>query len=292
MQFPPNIQENVEMKPFTTFRAGGKARFFAKAESVEEIVLLKKFADKRSVPFFMLGLGSNVVVSDSGFDGLIVKLGKSFSHFRFDKETLSAKAATPLSMIARTSATLGLSGMHLLAGIPGTVGGAVVMNAGAYGEEISNTVVSVKVLDKNFTLQDFSAKDCDFSYRHSRFQGSGMIVLEASFKLSHAAPAELIAEQSRVLAERKAKQPLEFPSAGSVFKRNEKGFPGALIEQAGLKGFRMGGAQISAKHANFIVNVGGATAQEIFDLSELARAKVFEKSGVELEREILFLGKF
>lgn len=292
MQFLTNIQENVEMKQFTTFRAGGKARYFAKAESVEEIASLRKFAEERSVPLFMLGLGSNVLVSDSGFDGLIVKLGKSFSHFRFDKEILVAKAATPLSMLARMSASLGLSGLHLLAGIPGTVGGAIVMNAGAYGEEISQTVLSVKFLDESSQVREFAAADCKFSYRHSIFQGSGKIILEARFKLARANSAELEAEQQRALAERKAKQPLELPSAGSVFKRNGKGFPGALIELSGLKGLSLGGAQISPKHANFIVNAGGATAQEIYELSEIARSKVFEKTGVELEREILFLGKF
>lgn len=286
------IQENVDMKAFTTFRAGGAARYFAKAESVEEILEAKSFAREKKLPFFFIGLGSNVVVSDAGFEGVIVKLGKEFSHFKFEKGTLVAKASTPLSMIARMSATLGFSGMHLLAGIPGTVGGAVVMNAGAYGEEISQTLQSVKILDDDETVKTFSLADCEFSYRHSIFQNSKKIILEATFQLTPGNSSEMILAQKKIMEERKAKQPLEFPSAGSVFKRSPAGFPGALVEAAGLKGKTLGGAQISSKHANFIVNIGNATAQEIYDLSELAKEKVFENSGALLEKEIIFLGKF
>ena len=286
------IQENADSKKLTTFRAGGSIRYFAVAESVEEIPELQKFAKEKDVPFFLLGFGSNVLVSDSGFDGLIVKLGKNFSHFKFDKERLSVKAATPLSLIARTSATLGLSGMHLLVGIPGSIGGAVTMNAGAYGQEIGQTLDSVEFLDEDGKIKTFSREECGFAYRKSSFQNSPKIILGATFKLSQGDSAELLAEQKRILAERQAKQPLEFPSAGSVFKRNGSHFPGALVEQAGIKGLTLGGAQISTKHANFIINIGNATAQQIYDLSEIAKEKVFKASGVNLEREIIFLGRF
>ena len=288
----PNILENVDMKQHTTFRAGGCARYFSRAESVEDILELQRFAKERNLPVFVIGLGSNVLVSDNGFEGLVIKLGKAFSHFRFDGELLTAKAATPLSLVARMSATLGLSGLHLLAGIPGSVGGAVVMNAGAYGEEVSRALQSAKVLDEDGKVRDYSNEACAFGYRKSAFQNVRRVVLEATFRLSKGNSAELLAEQKRIMEERKAKQPLELPSAGSVFKRNEKGFPGALVEQAGLKGQKNGGAQISEKHANFIVNTGNATAREIYDLANLAKKKVFENSGAELETEIIFLGKF
>lgn len=288
----PEILENIDMKQYTTFRAGGCARYFAKAESIEDISEIRKFANEKSLPIFIVGQGSNVLVSDSGFDGIVVKLGKEFSHFKFEKETLIAKAATPLSLLARMGATLGLSGMHLLAGIPGTVGGAIVMNAGAYGEEISQTLLSAKVLEENGDIRDYPNEDCGFGYRTSIFQNTHKVILEATFRLSPGNATELAAAQRKIMEERKAKQPLNLPSAGSVFKRPVQGFPGALVEQAGLKGFRIGGAQISPKHANFIVNVGNATAQEIYDLSELAKKKVLETSGISLEREIILLGKF
>ncbi len=288
----PNILENVDMKQHTTFRAGGCARYFAKAESVDDIRELRKFAAEKEVPFFLIGLGSNVLVSDAGFDGLVIKLGKEFSHFKFDKDKLAVKAATPLSMIARMSATLGLSGMHLLAGIPGTVGGAVAMNAGAYGEEISQTLLSAKVLEEDGIIKDYTNADCRFGYRKSVFQNTHKVILEAFFQLAPKNSAELLAAQKKIMDERKAKQPLELPSAGSVFKRPASGFPGSLIEQVGLKGFQLGGAQISSKHANFIVNTGDATAQQIYDLSEIAKQKVFESCGTKLETEIIFLGKF
>lgn len=288
----PEVLENIDMKQFTTFRAGGCARYFAKAESIEDISEIRKFAGEKALPIFFIGLGSNVLVSDSGFDGIVVKLGKEFSHFKFDKETLVAKAATPLSLLARMGATLGLSGMHLLAGIPGTVGGAIAMNAGAYGEEISQTLLSAKVLEENGNIQNYANEDCGFGYRKSIFQNTHKVILEASFRLFPGNATELAAAQRKIMEERKAKQPLELPSAGSVFKRPARGFPGELVERAGLKGFRIGGAQISPKHANFIVNVGNASAQEIYELSELAKKKVFESSGIALEREIILLGKF
>lgn len=289
---PEFFLENVEMKAHTSFRVGGKARYFAKPESAEEVVLSKEFAKENGMPLFVLGRGSNVVVSDTGFDGVIVQLGKPFSEFKFDGETLSAGAGTSLSMLARAGATLGLSGMHLLAGIPGSVGGAVSMNAGAYGQEISQTLESVQFLGEDNSIQEFSAEECQFGYRDSAFRESGKILLNATFSLKRGQAAELLAEQKKVLEERRKKQPLEYPSAGSMFKRPENAFPGALIEQAGLKGLCVGGAEVSTKHANFIVNTGNASAEDVFKLSELVREKVFQDSGVRLEREVIFLGEF
>lgn len=292
MMKPEFFLENVEMKSHTSFRVGGKARYFAKPESAEEVALSKDFAKENGLPLFVLGRGSNVVVSDAGFDGVIIQLGKPFSQFKFDGETLSAGAGASLSALARACATLGLSGLHLLAGIPGSVGGAVSMNAGAYGQEISKTLEAVQFLGEDNAIREFSAEECLFGYRSSAFRESAKILLSATFSLKRGQAADLLAEQKRVLEERRQKQPLEYPSAGSMFKRPENAFPGALIEQAGLKGLRIGGAEVSTKHANFIVNADNASAEDVYRLSELVREKVFQKSGIRLEREVIFLGKF
>lgn len=292
MMKPEFFLENVEMKSHTSFRVGGKARYFAKPESAEEVALSKDFAKENGLPLFVLGRGSNVVVSDAGFDGVIIQLGKPFSQFKFDGETLSAGAGASLSALARACATLGLSGLHLLAGIPGSVGGAVSMNAGAYGQEISKTLEAVQFLGEDNAIREFSAEECLFGYRSSAFRESAKILLSATFSLKRGQAAELLAEQKKVLEERRQKQPLEYPSAGSMFKRPENAFPGALIEQAGLKGLRIGGAEVSTKHANFIVNADNASAEDVYRLSELVREKVFQKSGIRLEREVIFLGKF
>lgn len=292
MLIPESISENIDMKLRTSFRAGGVARFFSKPDSVEELISAKNFARENGLPYFLLGRGSNVVVSDSGFNGLVIQLGKGFSQFKFDGESLKAMAAAPLSLLARTSATLGLSGIHLLAGIPGSIGGAVTMNAGAYGQEISGTLQSVEFLDEDDSTGKLSAEACGLGYRKSIFRSSPRIILSATFSLSKESPEALLSAQKKILEERKAKQPLELPSAGSMFKRPANGFPGALIESAGLKGYRIGGAEVSPKHANFIINNGNASAEDIYKLSEYVKAKVFENSGIELEREVIFLGDF
>ncbi len=292
MLIPESIFENIDMKSRTTFRAGGIARFYSKPDSVEELISAKNFARENGLPYFLLGRGSNVVISDSGFNGLIIQLGKGFSQFKFDGESLKAMAAAPLSLLARTSATLGLSGMHLLAGIPGSIGGAVTMNAGAYGEEISGTLQSVECLNEDDSIVKLSVEECGLGYRSSIFRNSPRIILNATFLLTKESPDVLLSAQKKILEERKAKQPLDLPSAGSMFKRPATGFPGALIESAGLKGYRIGGAEVSPKHANFIVNSGNATAKDIYKLSEYVKAKVLENSGIELEREVIFLGDF
>ncbi len=287
-----NIQENVPMRQFTSFRVGGRALFFVDIDSADAILEAKKFAAQQKMPYFVLGRGSNVVVSDEGYEGLIIRIARGLSHFSFKDNLLVTTAGCPLALLARSSIAHDLGGIHLLAGIPGTVGGAIYMNAGAYGETVSQTIRQVKSLNASGHIVTRSNTDCEFSYRHSTFQTNNEIIVEATFELQTSPARPLLAEMERVMTERREKQPLEFPSAGSVFKRPATGFPGALIEAAGLKGYKLGGAQVSEKHANFIINTGNATARNIYDLSRLIIDRVKANSGVELQCEILFIGKY
>lgn len=292
----PNIHENFPMGTAVSYRAGGCARYFAKANSVAEILALRQFARERSVPVFVLGKGTNLLVSDKGYDGLIVGLGGEFLEVEEELSgeflNLRVGAAAGLSKLAKDVSARGFAGLHLLAGIPGSVGGAVFMNAGAYGAELSDVVVSVEVLNALGDLADLPKAECEFGYRASRFQKGGETILRANLRLGRGDPEFLKAEIARCMQARKERQPLDKPNAGSAFKRPREGFPGALIEAAGLKGFRIGDAQVSEKHANFIVNLGHASATDIAKVFQKVEGEVFEKTGVKLDREVIFLGEF
>ncbi|SHK58182.1 UDP-N-acetylmuramate dehydrogenase [Fibrobacter sp. UWH5] len=306
------ILENEPMSRHTSFKVGGEARYFFKVESVDEILDVRKRLADQNLPFFVLGNGTNLLVSDKGFGGGIITLGKSFSEVQdLGNGKFKVGAGVSLGAFARKSIKMGYSGIHKLAGIPGTLGGAIYMNAGAYGQEICQTCVEVESLDANGTVHTRTAAQCDFGYRHSGFQvssddrakGQAEIILSATFQLE---PAEMSGKDSYTLetemqecmAKRKASQPLNMPNAGSTFKRLDVGAedmpqqiaPGYYIEQAGLKGHRIGGAEVSTVHANFIVNADNATASDIKALSEYVQQKVFEKFGIQLKREIILLG--
>lgn len=306
------ILENEPMSRHTSFKVGGEARYFFKVESVDEILDVRKRLADQNLPFFVLGNGTNLLVSDKGFGGGIITLGKSFSEVQdLGNGKFKVGAGVSLGAFARKSIKMGYSGIHKLAGIPGTLGGAIYMNAGAYGQEICQTCVEVESLDPNGTVHTRTAAQCDFGYRHSGFQvssddrakGQAEIILSATFQLE---PAEMSGKDSYTLetemqecmAKRKASQPLNMPNAGSTFKRLDVGAedmpqqiaPGYYIEQAGLKGYRIGGAEVSTVHANFIVNADNATASDIKALSEYVQQKVFEKFGIQLKREIILLG--
>lgn len=306
------ILENEPMSRHTSFKVGGEARYFFKVESVDEILDVRKRLADQNLPFFVLGNGTNLLVSDKGFGGGIITLGKSFSEVQdLGNGKFKVGAGVSLGAFARKSIKMGYSGIHKLAGIPGTLGGAIYMNAGAYGQEICQTCVEAESLDANGTVHTRTAAQCDFGYRHSGFQvssddrakGQAEIILSATFQLE---PAEMSGKDSYTLetemqecmAKRKASQPLNMPNAGSTFKRLDVGAedmpqqiaPGYYIEQAGLKGYRIGGAEVSTVHANFIVNADNATASDIKALSEYVQQKVFEKFGIQLKREIILLG--
>ena len=319
------ILENEPMSAHTSFKVGGPAKFFAKVESASELAGIYRKALESGLPCFLLGKGTNLLVSDKGFDGYIIQLGKSFSEIEIlEGGKIRAGAATPLARLARTSINQSLEGMHKLAGIPGSLGGAIYMNAGAYGQEICNTCVEVVSVDAAGNTHTRTAEECRFSYRHSLFQelsassfaagncagkngaegrNCAEVVLSATFQLTPAASlgktvADLEREMQECMEKRRKSQPLTMPNAGSTFKRLATGAaetptqiaPGYYIEQAGLKGYRIGGAEVSQVHANFIVNAGSATASDIKALSEFVQSAIFEKFGIKLQREIILLG--
>ena len=300
------ILENEPMSKHTSFKVGGVVRYFAKAESLDDLKKSLDLAREKKLPFFILGNGTNLLVSDKGFDGVIVTLaGDFFSIEDLGNGAFKVGAATPLGRFARSVLKQGFAGIHKLAGIPGTLGGAIYMNAGAYGQEIGNCCTAVTVLESNESIREYAASECEFGYRQSIFQKNNAIILSATFQLPTAeslgkTSADLEAELAECMAKRKASQPLNMPSAGSTFKRLSAGAadtptqiaPGYYIEQAGLKGYRIGGAEVSTVHANFIVNAGGATANDIKQLSEYVQQKVAEKFGIQLHREIILLGEF
>ncbi len=300
------ILENEPMSKHTSFKVGGVARYFAKAESPDDLKKSLDLAREKGLPFFILGNGTNLLVSDKGFDGVIVTLaGDFFSIEDLGNGAFKVGAATPLGRFARSVLKQGFAGIHKLAGIPGTLGGAIYMNAGAYGQEIGNCCTAVTVLDSDGNTREYAASECEFGYRQSIFQKNNAIILAATFQLPTAeslgkTSADLEAELAECMAKRKASQPLNMPNAGSSFKRLTVGAadtptqiaPGYYIEQAGLKGYRIGGAEVSTVHANFIVNAGGATASDIKKLSEFVQSKVAEKFGIQLHREIILLGEF
>ena len=298
--------ENEPMCKHTSFKVGGPARYFVKAENADDLKEAFTLARENKLPYFILGNGTNLLVADKGFDGIVITLAGKFSEINdLGNGAFNVGAATPLGRFARTAMKQGFAGIHKLAGIPGTLGGAIYMNAGAYGQEIGTCCTKVTVLDSDGNIREISNADCAFGYRQSIFQKDKAIILSATFQLPAAnaegkTVADLEAELAECMAKRKASQPLNMPNAGSTFKRLDKGSadmpqqiaPGYYIEQAGLKGYRIGGAEVSTVHANFIVNAGGATANDIKQLSEFVQQKVAEKFGIQLKREIILLGKF
>lgn len=300
------LLENEPMNKHTSFKVGGPARYFVKAESLDDLKKALDLAREKEIPFFILGNGTNLLVSDKGFDGVIITLAGDFSSIEdLGNGAFKVGAAIPLGRFARSVLKQGFAGIHKLAGIPGTLGGAIYMNAGAYGQEIGTSCTQVTVLDSDGNIREFAASECGFGYRQSIFQKNNAIILSATFLLPTAASlgkttADLEAELAECMAKRKASQPLNMPNAGSTFKRLSVGAadtpaqiaPGYYIEQAGLKGYCIGDAEVSTVHANFIVNAGGAMASDIKQLSEFVQQKVAEKFGIELHREIILLGDF
>ena len=300
------ILENEPMNKHTSFKVGGSAHYYVKAECINDLKKAFELAREKGLPYFILGNGTNLLVADKGFDGVVITLTGEFSEIEeIGNGAFKVGAATPLGRFARSAMKLGFTGIHKLAGIPGTLGGAIYMNAGAYGQEIGTCCTTVTTMDAEGDLRERPACECGFGYRQSTFQKLGETIISATFQLPAAATegkavADLEAELAECMAKRKASQPLNMPNAGSTFKRLDKGSadmpqqiaPGYYIEQAGLKGYRIGGAEVSTLHANFIVNAGGATAKDILDLSDYVQNKVAEKFGIELHREIILLGDF
>jgi UDP-N-acetylmuramate dehydrogenase len=275
------------MKRHTTFKIGGPAAFYAEPDSVLQLKGLLRACRAQEVEAVVIGNGSNLLVSDEGIDGAVICLGPRFSGISLMEDGLVlAEAGATLAHLCRFAADNALSGLEFAYGIPGSVGGGVYMNAGAYGGEMRDVVLEVHCLDDFLAPVSISAEACDFGYRHSLFMQNSHVVTGAVFALSPGDRDDICGRMEDIMARRIQKQPLELPSAGSVFRRPEGAFAAALIEQCGLKGRRIGGAQVSAKHAGFIVNTGGATCRDVEALIALIQSEVRDRTGYTLDCEI------
>lgn len=273
-----------------SFKIGGPAEAMAFAHDEFELMACLSFAKAHGLPVTLLAGGTNVLVRDGGIKGLVITLDGSFKDFYLEGTRVKAGAGMNLSLLARKTGLAGLKGLEWAIGIPGSLGGGLVMNAGAHGGEMKDVVTQVGGIEGG-VLKQWPASDCGFVYRNSRFKNSGIVLLWAEMQMQEAPVADLKAAMDHALDARKASQPLDLPNAGCVFKNPEGQSAGRLIEQAGLKGTRMGGAQISEKHANFVVNTGGASASDVLGLMAKARVAVKEKFGVDLMDEVLVLGE-
>ena len=285
------VKINEPMMKHTSFRAGGAAEWFAVPEQVEELKAVLAACKRADTPWYVIGNGSNLLVSDKGFPGVIISTAK-FDRLEINGTEITVGAGVMLSKLANTAYKAGLTGLEFAAGIPGTVGGACVMNAGAYGSEMKNVLKSVTVLTAEGYVETLQAEELELGYRTSVIPKKGYLVLEAVVSLTEGNMEEIKAVMDDLAFRRKDKQPLEFPSAGSTFKRPEGYFAGKLIEDCGLKGFSVGGAQVSEKHAGFVINKGGATASDIYNLCKEVEKKVQAEFGVALEMEVKLLGNF
>lgn len=281
------LKEGELLRNHTTFRIGGAAKYFAVPKNEEEIMEAVDFAIVKDLPYYILGKGSNVLFADEGYSGVIIEIGAGMEKVeRIGDTGIRAQAGVSLSALAAFAAREGLSGLEFAAGIPGTLGGAVTMNAGAYGGEMKDVIVSAKVMDEEGIVRKLSCEELELGYRTSIVQKKQLVVLEAEFLLNPGTTEEIQNTMKELNAKRREKQPLEYPSAGSTFKRPEGYFAGKLIEDAGLRGYRVGDAQVSEKHCGFVVNRGNATCAEVLQLIEEVQKKVKEQFGVQLEPEV------
>ena len=286
------VQKEEPMQKHTTFRVGGPADYFVMPESREQVQKVVALCKEENIPYYIVGNGSNLLVSDQGYHGVIVQIGKKMSRIEVDGEQIRVQAGALLSAVANLALENNLTGFEFAAGIPGSFGGACVMNAGAYGGEMKDVLLSVTVLTPEGEFLTIPKEDLELGYRTSIIEKRQYLVLEAVIGLKEGDPEEIKALMDDLRQRRIDKQPLEYPSAGSTFKRPEGYFAGKLIQDAGLKGFQVGGAQVSEKHAGFVINKDHATASDIYELMCQVSAKVEEQFGVRLEPEVKRLGRF
>lgn len=282
---------NEPLKKHSTFRIGGNADVLVAPQNLLQLQLLFAYIKENSIPYTVIGNGSNLLFSDDGFRGIVVKIGSEFSGIEStltdNGMILNVKAGTLLSRLAAFACENSLTGLEFASGIPGSVGGAILMNAGAYDGEISQVLVESTYFDiKKMSVGTKSYEMHDFSYRHSSYEDDGLIILSGSFSLKNGNKDDILLKMKDLNSRRISKQPLEFPSAGSTFKRPAGLYAGKLIEDAGLKGFSIGGAQVSEKHCGFVINKGGATCSDVINVIKYVKSAVFDKFGVELETEV------
>lgn len=280
------------MKKHTTFRIGGPAEYLILPQTAEEIADVVKLCRQEEIPWYIVGNGSNLLVADEGVRGVVIQLLRNFNQIQVEGCQIRMQAGAQNAAVAKRALDASLTGFEFAAGIPGTIGGAVVMNAGAYGGEMKDILKEVTVLDQNGMIRTIPAEELELGYRTSIIARKGYVVLEAVIVLKTGDPKEIKAAMNDLKEKRVTKQPLEYPSAGSTFKRPEGYFAGKLIMDAGLRGFSVGGAQISEKHCGFVINKGNATAKDVTELMDETKKIVMEKFGVALEPEVKRLGQF
>lgn len=287
-----NIVSDEPMRKHTTFRIGGNADIFVRPESKEQIAEILRLCRKQDVPYFILGNGSNLLVGDRGFRGVVINIMDNMNDIKVDGGIIKAQAGAMLIKVSRAARDNSLTGLEFASGIPGTIGGAIYMNAGAYGGEMKDVVTQVTAMDAEGEIYTFGTDELEFSYRHSVIQQRNLIVLDVTMKLAAGDQKIIDDRMSELAVARRTKQPLEYPSAGSTFKRPEGYFAGKLIMDAGLRGYRVGDAQVSEKHCGFVVNRGNATADDVIKLIDDVKARVSEEYDVVLEPEVRMIGEF
>jgi len=285
------VRLNESMKEHTTFKIGGPVAVMVMPRDSSDIKAVISICKKNSLPFFVFGLGSNLLVRDKGFRGIAIKLGNNLNKVSVLGTEIHAEAGVRLSELSRRAAACGLSGLEFAEGIPGSLGGAVVMNAGAYNGEMKKVLTKATAVDCEGKIKDFYPEDMKMGYRDSIFQDSSYIVVSAVLQLKKGNKEEIQAKMRDFARRRREKQPLDLPSAGSTFKRPDGFYVGPLLEQMGLKGFKIGGAEVSKKHAGFIVNTGNATASDVLELINLIQEKAREQFGVVLQPELKIIGE-
>ena len=277
------------LKDYTSFKIGGKADVMIFPDDISKLSNVISFINKENIAALVLGKGSNMLVDDSGFRGVVINTCKLDEIYLADETTIICQCGVTLSRLCRFALENSLTGLEFAFGIPGTAGGAAYMNAGAYGGEMKDVLVSCEHLNPNGSIGIFSRDELKLGYRQSVYSDTDLLITSLTIKLSKGNPDEIKAKMDVLMGKRRDKQPLEYPSAGSTFKRPEGYFAGALIEQCNLKGYSVGGAQVSEKHAGFVINTGGATCKDILDLAEHVKKTVYDKFGVILEPEVRFL---
>ena len=287
-----SFEEKVSMSRYTSFKAGGEAAFVAEAANEEQLKRILKITSNLEIPHILIGNGSNVLFKDSGYEGIVIRLSQDFAYVNVtDEGRVVCGAAILLSSLSRELMKKELAGFEFASGIPGSLGGALFMNAGAYGGEMKQVVESVRAISADGSSERiFSNEEMKFGYRHSVLSENGYIAVEAVLNMEKGSGEKIAERMKELSARRNSKQPVNYPSAGSTFKRPEGHFAGKLIEDAGLKGVSVGGAEVSSLHSGFITNKGGATATDILDLITLVRNRVYDESGIMLEPEVRIIG--
>jgi len=285
------ILQNESLKKHTTFGVGGNANFIIFPKSDQDLIKIIKYAHKNKHNIFFLGSGSNVLASDNGFNGIVITLKKALNKIIFSEKDIYIQAGAMLGTMVKIALGKGYKGFESLVGVPGTVGGALIMNAGAHGTEISELLISSRTINKHGEIKTYLKKDIDFKYRKSSFP-KDEILLDAKFKIQKGDKKDILKRKEKVSNKRKESQPLKYRSAGSIFKNPDGNFAaGYLIDKVGLKGLRIGDAEISTKHANFIINHGNAKSDQIYKLINIMKNKVEEKFNINLELEVKILGE-